>query len=134
MLWRVSERRLPILILAYAFALQAIVAGWSGALHGPGLAADALFDALCRPSATVLSLAGETSSPSDPLPVPSRHHDCALACLNALGGGSFALAQDRPLPDRDASGAAIQSISGVAFSHLRVVSAAFAARAPPHLI
>ncbi len=134
MLWRVPKQRLPILVLAYAFALQVIVAGWGAALHGPGFTADTLFGTLCRSSDAVFNPAGKTPSSPDQLPAPSGHHDCALACLNALGGGSFAMAQVGGLPARDAPVAAVQPMDGLAFAHLRTVSASFAARAPPHLV
>ncbi|WP_315832853.1 hypothetical protein [Bradyrhizobium prioriisuperbiae] len=132
MLWRVTLRRLPILILAYAFALQVIVAGWSGTIHGP---ANALVDAICSSPRFMSGDVGLAST--DPAPdrpsTPSAHHDCALACLNAQGG-AFTTADASPLARRDAPVVVMRAVDGAAFQHPGLAFVAFAARAPPRVV
>jgi hypothetical protein len=122
------HRRWPVLLLVYAFALQAIAVTWSGVSHGWG-AVDGP-GAICRPMA---SSPADAASGTVPLS-PSHQHDCAFACLNALGGGPFSLAEEAALHMRDISGPVALADNGIAFQYLRIASAAFAARAPPRLI
>ncbi|MEW6644395.1 MAG: hypothetical protein AB1586_28100 [Pseudomonadota bacterium] len=130
MLWPAVLRRLPILALIYALALQGIAAGWTGAgAHGiAGLqAAIGGLEILCRPSAS-LGASDDGAAPAG----PAHDHDCAQACPSAAAGGPPV--QAMPATLRRAAVAAALLPGDSRFVHLTAVAAAFAARAPPHLI
>ncbi|MBR1220109.1 hypothetical protein JQ557_19040 [Bradyrhizobium sp. U87765 SZCCT0131] len=120
------SRRLPVFALIYALALQGIAAGWFGAGHGmPGLqGALGEFGVLCRQ----IARAAERPDGLGPTS-PAHDHDCAQACLTAVGGGVLAEAAG-PAPRRMAIAGA-PSPNASPFAHLPAVAAAFAARAPP---
>lgn len=129
MLWHALSRRLPILALVYALALQGMVAGWGGAGHGiAGLhAAITGLEVLCRPSGGA-GEAGEWPAPSAPV----HDHDCAQGCLTAVGGGTLVAAAE-PIIRKAPVVVALFHGAGD-FPHLAIAAAAFAARAPPRLI
>jgi hypothetical protein len=122
------RRRWPVLFFVYAFALQAIAVNWNGAAHGLRVA-DGV-DSICR---SMVAIASDAAPGTVPLS-PAGHHDCALACLNALGGGAFSLAKTAAPSVRSAFHIVALADEGAAFQELRIASAAFAARAPPRLI
>ncbi|MGO4715754.1 hypothetical protein [Bradyrhizobium sp. 2TAF24] len=132
MLWHALSRRLPVLALIYALALQGIAAGWTGAGNGPGLGATGQqagmggFAVLCRPAAG-LAARLDVDGPAAPT-APDHDHGCAQACLSAAGGAPAQTAQPAP---RRMMAAAVLSPGANHFPHLTVVAAAFAARAPP---
>jgi len=125
MLWHALSRRLPILALIYALALQGMAAGWTGAGLGTAGRQVAIggFEVLCRPSAG-LAARLDVDGPA----APAGYHDCSQACLSAAGGALAPTAQPAP---RRAMVTVLPAPGANHFPRLTVVAAAFAARAPP---